>query len=231
MIRSSPAPPVSVLKPNVTIFADASHDYTACVAGWGAWIKADGQPSITCGAAMKEPIPSTVEAELCALANALVVARLRGVLARRDVVMLQSDSQTALGIIRNRIPGVADRPAEGGIAVDEVRKMRLTALHTAAVAVIGEIVAAFEVALVTRHVRGHQRGGGRQWVNAEVDRIARQAMRERRGPPPAPAAPQDRPPGDAHDGGVRRRPGRRRRGRTGAAADGAQPIAGSPARR
>ncbi|HLN07441.1 MAG TPA: hypothetical protein VK281_00515 [Xanthobacteraceae bacterium] len=32
-------------KPNVTIFADASHDGTARVAGWGAWIKDDGWPS------------------------------------------------------------------------------------------------------------------------------------------------------------------------------------------
>jgi ribonuclease HI len=204
------------LKPNVTIFADASHDHKARVAGWGAWIKADGRPSITCGAAMKEPIPSTVEAELCALANALVVARLRGVLARRDVVMLQSDSQTALGIILSKIPGVADRPAAGGLTVDEVRKMKLTKLHAAAVAVIGEIVATLDVALVTRHVRGHQPGGGRQWVNAEVDRIARRAMRERRGlrPEAQPETPE-RSAAHQHHGGSRRPGGRRRSGRSG----------------
>src|SRR6202008_2051905 len=83
---------MALRKPNVTIFADASHDHKARVAGWGAWIKADGRSSITCGAAMKGAVASTTEAELCALANALTVARLRGVLSRRCVVMMQSDA-------------------------------------------------------------------------------------------------------------------------------------------
>jgi ribonuclease HI len=192
---------VPARKPNVTIFADASHDGTARVAGWGAWIKADGRPSIACGAAMKDPVRTTVEAELCALANALVVARLRGVLARRDVVMLQSDCLVALAIIRGKIAGVADRPAAGGLEVGEVRKMKLTSLHAAAVDVIRDLVASLDIALVTRHVRGHQHGGGRQWVNAEVDRIARRAMRQRRGPRRSgaePAATQQRAPAHQH---------------------------------
>jgi hypothetical protein len=75
-------------KPEVTIFADASHDDRARVAGWGAWIKADGHISVTCGAAMKSPVGSVTEAELCALANALTVARLRGLLATGRIVML-----------------------------------------------------------------------------------------------------------------------------------------------
>jgi hypothetical protein len=41
-------------------------------------------------------------------------------------------------------------------------------------------VAALKLSLVTRHVRGHRPGPGRQWVNGEVDRIARTAMRDRR---------------------------------------------------
>jgi ribonuclease HI len=177
-----PSRHVRIAKPNVTIFADASHDRSARVAGWGAWIKADGRQSITGGAAMKAPVMSSGEAELCALANALALARSRGAVARGDVVMLQSDSLNALAIIRGKIDGVADRPAAGGLAVAAVKKMKLSELHSAAVGVIGEIVATLDVALVTRHVRGHRKGGGRQWVNAEVDRIARRAMRERRGP-------------------------------------------------
>lgn len=95
-------------KPEVTIFADASHDDRARVAGWGAWIKADGHISVTCGAAMKSPVGSVTEAELCALANALTVARLRGLLATGCVVMLQSDSVSALAIIRCKIADVGD---------------------------------------------------------------------------------------------------------------------------
>lgn len=167
-------------KPDVTIFADASHDHNASVAGWGAWIKADGRSSITCGSAMKGTVASATEAELCALANALTVARLRGALARGSVVMLQSDCLVALAIIRGKIPDVEDRPAAGGLAVDPVKRMKLTKVHLAALEVVREIVSALEISIVTRHVRGHQPGGGRQWVNAAVDKIARQAMRHRR---------------------------------------------------
>lgn len=167
-------------KPNVTIFADASHDHNARVAGWGAWIKADGRSSITCGAAMKASVASATEAELCALANALTVARLRGVLSGGCVVMLQSDCLVALAIIRGKIPNVEDRPAPGGLAVAPIKHMKLTQVHLAAVDVVRGIVTALEISIVTRHVRGHQPGGGRQWVNAAVDKIARQAMRHRR---------------------------------------------------
>ena len=102
-------------KPEVTIFADASHDDRARVAGWGAWIKADGHISVTCGAAMKSPVGSVTEAELCALANALTVARLRGLLATGCVVMLQALSAScrrrpAMGQWRGR-PDRPDRHA------------------------------------------------------------------------------------------------------------------------
>jgi hypothetical protein len=63
--------------------------------------------------------------------------------------------------------------------------VKLTQLHVAAIAVISEIVAALKLSLVTRHVRGHRPGPGRQWVNGEVDRIARTAMRDRHARPPA----------------------------------------------
>jgi ribonuclease HI len=172
---------MALRKPNVTIFADASHDHDARVAGWGAWIKADGRSSITCGAAMKRTVASVTEAELCALANALTVARLRGVLVTGSVVMMQSDCLVALAIIRKAIPDVDDRPAPGGLAVVPIKRMKLTKVHLAAIDVVREIVTALEISIVTRHVRAHQPGGGRQWVNSAVDKIARRAMRDRRG--------------------------------------------------
>jgi ribonuclease HI len=178
---------MALRKPDVTIFADASYDHRARVAGWGAWIKADGRSSITCGAAMKGPVASATEAELCALANALTVARLRGVLSGRCVVMMQSDCLVALAILRSKIPDVEDRPAPGGLAVDPIKRMKLTKVHLAAVDVVREIVTALGISIVTRHVRAHQPGGGRQWVNAAVDQIARRAMRHRRGKVASPA--------------------------------------------
>jgi hypothetical protein len=146
----------------------------------GGLDQADQQDSLRCGAAMKQPIQSIVEAELCALANALTVAHRHGLLARGSLVMLQSDSICALAIIRGKIPDVEDRPAAAGLSVTPVKRLAPTRLHLAAIAVLRDIVAVRRLSLVTRHVRAHRSGSGRQWVNGEVDRIARAAMRERR---------------------------------------------------
>jgi len=167
-------------KPTVTIFADASYCHRSGSAGWAAWIKADGYQSMTVGAAIKVKITHANEAELAAIANALCVARLRGIIRKNDVVMVQSDCVTALAIIRGRCGIVEDRPAAGGLSVDPITKMKLRPQHRSAIAVINETIAATGATLITRHVRGHQPGAGRQWVNNTVDQIARSHMRASR---------------------------------------------------
>lgn len=166
-------------KPNVTIFADASHDHNKRAAGWAAWIKADGREAITCGAAMKKVMKNATEAELCAIANALTVARLHGLLSVDGCAMVQSDCHTALALIATFVTKVIDNPAPGGLPVTRLKRKlaRHIKKHAAAINVIQAVVSATGLTIITRHVRGHREGDGRQWVNRLVDVRARREMR------------------------------------------------------
>lgn len=161
---------------DVTIFTDASfHDRTGA-AGWGAWLKSGPGAGATIGGQMKGTITDSTHAELNAIANALVAARLMNVL--RGSVLVQCDSLNALGCIRKVWPGTLDNPAPGGLPVPARRKAPALNLRPAA-EVIVTVVREAGIILTVRHVRGHRAGDGRAWVNRECDRIARKHMQAR----------------------------------------------------
>ncbi len=158
----------------MTIFADASFCPNTGAGGWGAWIKADG-PSIVVGGPLKGRVPGNNTAELYALARAVMEAGARRLFEVADVVMLQSDSLYALGHLMNI--GGQDRPAPDGA---RAAPLEAPPTHYEGVALerIKSLIG--ERPLLVRHVKGHKSGGGRQWVNRECDRLARDAMRMRR---------------------------------------------------
>lgn len=158
-------------KPTVVVFADASFDAKTGAAGWGAWVKADGEESVTRGGTLRQTTANSTHAELCAIANALAVASLMGVLDGH--VMIQSDCLEALGAIRKTI-GAADRPAAGG-APAPARRRNLPKAFLPVIKVISDQLCGLTVSV--RHVKGHQDGGGRQWVNRACDRLAKDGMR------------------------------------------------------
>ena len=162
---------------DVTIFADASLHIETGSAGWGACIKHSPAPGLIVGGELREPASSSTHAELCAIANALHVARDRDLLG--GVVMIQSDSLEALSCIRKAVPRTVDSPAAGGLSVPGRRK-DIAGDLAACVNVIRCLVSACGIRLIVRHVRGHQKGDGRQWVNRECDRVAKLHMRSRR---------------------------------------------------
>lgn len=161
-------------KPTVTVFADASLDPATGAAGWGCWIKADGARSVTRGGEFREKMRNIVQAEVCAIANALRIAQVMGVLSGH--VMIQSDSAVALGCIRQRC-GAADSPVQGGVRVHP-RRQKPHPYYSQAIDLIAEMLKGVKVTV--RHVRGHQQGVGRTWVNNECDRLAKRGMRRAR---------------------------------------------------
>ena len=163
-------------KPDVTIFADASVDHESGAAGWACWIKGDGSNSVLHSGAFREPVGNSTNAELAALANALAVAKAIGQLRGR--VMLQSDCSAALAMIRT-IAGAEDSPAERGLRVGKWRK-KPEKMYRPAVKVIQSVIQDTGIKLVVRHVKGHQAGGGRNWVNRQCDRLAKKHMRDLR---------------------------------------------------
>jgi ribonuclease HI len=162
------------------IFADASFCPRTKAAGWGAWVKRDGGVSEAFGGSFRDPMPDSTTAELCALANAMHRAIGWRLILPGDVVMLQSDSLGALERIRRAIPASFDNPAKGGLPVGQSRKARDASIGLAAADRIKALAEGANLTLVTRHVRGHQKGGGRQWVNGACDQIAKAGMRKAR---------------------------------------------------
>lgn len=165
------------MKPTVTIFADASVDPKTKVAGWACWIKANGAESIIRGAPLKKPVVDSTEAELSALANAVAVAAAVGVLSGH--VLLQSDSADALSCILWGVKGAIQSPARDGYSFQRRRRAPRKEYH-AAIAAIDNARRKTGITIAVRHVRGHQEGDGRQWVNRKCDEVAKRFMRERR---------------------------------------------------
>jgi ribonuclease HI len=166
-----------MVKPNVTIFADASVDARTGAAGWGAWIKADGIDSISHLGSLREAITDVSRAELYAIANALVVARACKVLSGH--VLVESDCAHALAMLLKAFPGAIDNPAAGGLRVGP-RRRGIPSEAKPAIKIIRAIVAENRITLAVRHVRGHRPGDGRNWVNRACDKIARRHMRAAR---------------------------------------------------
>lgn len=174
---------VVVGKPRVTLFADASYHQRTGAAGWGAWIKADGQDPIVAGGPMKRPFTQSNQAELAAIANALWHANDVGALKSGDVIMVQSDCTHALHVLLWYVRGTSHRPIKDGVPIPATR-IKIAHREHECLAVINSLVKSCPMTLIVRHVRGHQKGEagkrGRGWVNREVDHIARRGMRAHR---------------------------------------------------
>lgn len=167
-------------KIDLTLFADASFDGASGCAGWGCWMKAGAGRSIQHGGQIADTVRSSTEAEMRALANGLAVAKKLGLIGPRAVVMVQSDCLHALGWILAAHPASADRPAPGGLSTPKPRKMTARGAESSGLRFFVSVAAELELTIVTRHVKGHQEGPNRQWVNRLCDEIAGRHMRERR---------------------------------------------------
>lgn len=163
----------------VTIFTDASFDHRTLDGGWASWIKSVG-PGIFDSGHLKE-CPTSMEAELRALAMGLHQAVARGILRTRGAAILQSDSIGALGIILGRVEGTRHSRSGGNDATVIPAALRPNKSVRASTALqhIQALVRTHQLRLIVRHVRGHQQDdNGRSGINREVDRLARKAARE-----------------------------------------------------
>ena len=163
----------------LTVFADASHCPETFAAGWGAWAKGDGWPTgVTFGGEIKARVINSAEAEMAAMANALVRLHNRGVLAHLDLVMLQSDCLRALQLLLQSVPRAESSDHRDGAQVRQV-PLSPTPMEQRGIDVILDVLGGCR-SILLRHVKGHKAGEGRQWVNRTCDDIARQHMRAQR---------------------------------------------------
>jgi ribonuclease HI len=167
------------LRPDLTIFTDAALCPRTGASGWGAWMKG-GSPSVSFGGPIADLLKSSSEAEARAAANAFAVARKEGILRPGMVVMWQSDSLTALRWLLADYPLARDRPAKDGVKCGTPKRRTATQAASPGASALAAICRELELRVLTRHVRGHQEGPNRQWVNRLCDEIAGEHMRARR---------------------------------------------------
>lgn len=172
------------MKPDITMFADASLNPNTKTSGWGFWIKGDGRESLSAGGPLRNFHSNSCVAELEAIANGLDCASASGYFRPSDVtIMIQSDSLEALGCLLQARPSIVNSKHEAGASVT-VRRRRMNDRHEAAVRHILKIIDRHGLSAAIRHVRGHKGGGGRNWVNRLCDSLANKgrkaAERERR---------------------------------------------------
>lgn len=155
----------------ITVFTDASFYEKTGQAGWACWIKHAGLATgIFDGGTFKGvQITKAQEAELCAIAKGIS----RALKASDDgAIMVQSDCLVALERIRKAVPSVRISDHKNGAPILMLKRMKLSPVERVALTWIQK--ATEGRSLYLRHVYGHTSGAGRQWVNRECDRIAKQ---------------------------------------------------------
>lgn len=162
------------MKPDVTLFADASISSESRKSGWGYWIKGDARRSLSAGGPLRGDFhPNTSVSELEALANGLSHASAANYFRHTDqLIMLQSDNSEALGCILAARPGITENKHDDGARILSRRKPMI-ARQKSAVGQILQVVDQHNLTITIRHVRGHKHGGGRNWVNRLCDRLAK----------------------------------------------------------
>ena len=160
----------------LTLFCDASLCHKTGLAGWGAWAKHGGwDKGYLFGGGFKTPMASSNEAEICGIANALTHLANNDKLENIGQVMIQVDNLRALAVIKAYVPNTSERKHATGAPVHGVKTLP-TAQEMKAVKHLRELVKDHDLKLIVRHVRGHQPGQSRNWVNRQCDEIAKTFM-------------------------------------------------------
>lgn len=157
---------------SMAVFADASWHQVSKAGGWGGWWKSGAMEyGKTAGGPIKQPLVGSTQAEAVAIANTLAIAKSSGDLKPGMTVMIQSDCKNVLDAILKVVPDARDRPK--GLACQPARRLEPQLRDHASLDFIADLVKRLELKIMTRHVPGHRRGDGRQWVNRKCDELAR----------------------------------------------------------
>lgn len=159
----------------LTLFVDASFSHQQGKAGWGAWAIHDSWDRGRTFGAKMFGITNNTSAELIALGEAVRMLQERQWWPR-DVVMLQSDSHHALSALSANLPNTRTKNHRKDSVAFSNKSPTLLPKEEEAIRVIKLATFGFQVYL--RHIKGHTGvNKGRNWVNQQCDRIARQYMR------------------------------------------------------
>ncbi len=144
----------------VTMFTDASYKAEDKLASWAAWAKINGQTYRYSGL-LKNSIDHADEAELSAIANGLAKLRGQKLLQRHDIIIIQSDSKTALTALSKR--------------------QGRTEYNRQVIKFIDQLYTDLHLRFSLRHVKAHKgsmspRHAVNSWCDRECKRVLRQAL-------------------------------------------------------
>lgn len=150
-------------RPLISLFTDASLCGRTKAAGWGFWARR-GDRIERGGAGFGEPIETSNEAEICAVANSLITCTNRGLIGANMHTLIQLDNDHVVRTLdtRTRDP--------------MMRELEKFAKNTI-IAHAKKVGFSFSV----RHVKGHSPDlGPGNYVNDLADTIAKRHMHEKR---------------------------------------------------
>jgi ribonuclease HI len=146
----------------VTILADASHCPHTKAAGYGFWVASE-RGKTPGGGSMREPVASSLAAEMMAVCNALHAAIDMQLVKTGDIVLMQIDCVGAIKYLSGRTV-----PGEG---TDEKRAHKF----------FRELTKQHRIGVLFRHVKAHTGGhDARHKANNHCDQRAKDGMRAMR---------------------------------------------------
>lgn len=156
----------------ITIFSDASVFHKKKLSGYGVWAKGDGRDPLILKGKIDPYEQSVTTCELIGLYAGLVNV-CKSYLENDDsYILLQSDSTQALGVIKT-FAMAKNHPHSTSAKVNHYRKAK-SRLKKGALA-INRLRIEYKIDLYIRHVRGHNPGGGRNYINRLLDNLAKEA--------------------------------------------------------
>jgi ribonuclease HI len=158
----------------ITVYTDASVCSKTKCGGWAAWIKAGPGNTLLANGAFKGEVVNSTDAELRAIANALVVVK-KNFETTGAIIVFVTDSQGAIDAIDGVKNGISKNRAK--------RRRKKGKPELAWEAVCKSIIANIPDGCEARFnkVKAHSRADGkRSYVNNLVDKACRAKMREHR---------------------------------------------------
>lgn len=146
---------------NFTLFTDASYDHDMKIGTWAAWVKCDAGVATEQGI-FKGQLTSSNAAELGAVANGIAVIIKRFKPEPGSTILIESDSQHALSVVRGPTPTLK---ADGAKMNRWLRGMERQ----------------YGLVLRVRHVQGHSKAlDKRTSVNVWCDRACHAELQRAR---------------------------------------------------
>lgn len=169
-------PAASTARRHVAMFCDAS--FKEGVGGYGVWMKTEGMPSgMQFGGPIAGSCIDSTDSELRSIGMGLLKGVEANIIRPGDEVWVQCDNVGALAALMLEC-GAKQSTHKDSVEIPQPRRLVSSLKGSMVLAWIKDTQRQNDLAFVVRHVRGHKKGQGRQWVNRLVDGLAKRGRHQ-----------------------------------------------------